>query len=58
MKNEAAFSSSQTTVNSLTALHVNKEGLSLIAAAVFIIGEMAGSGILALPNAVSLAGKF
>lgn len=42
----------------MTALHHNKAGLSIIGAAVFIIGEMAGSGILALPNAVAQAGKL
>uniref|UniRef100_A0A023F831 Putative amino acid transporter n=1 Tax=Triatoma infestans TaxID=30076 RepID=A0A023F831_TRIIF len=32
--------------------HITKGGLSAISAAIFIVGEMAGSGILALPRAV------
>lgn len=31
----------------------NLKGLSFLSASVFIVGEMAGSGILALPNAVA-----
>lgn len=31
---------------------ITKHGLSAISAAVFIVGEMAGSGILALPRAI------
>ena len=36
----------------------NMKGLSLLSAAVFIVGEMAGSGILALPAAVAGTGWF
>ena len=32
-------------------------GLSPLSAALFIIGEIAGSGVLALPNAMENAGK-
>lgn len=45
-------------MNSLTALNAKHHGLGLIGAAVFIIGEMAGSGILTLPSAVANASKF
>jgi hypothetical protein len=48
---------STSTVNS-QALLSSKVGLSLFSAAVFIVGEMAGSGILALPAAVANAGKL
>lgn len=33
-------------------------GLSIITCAVFIVGEIAGSGVLALPAAVEGAGKY
>lgn len=45
-------------MNSLTALDYRKGGLSMIGAAVFIIGEMAGSGILTLPSAIAKESKF
>lgn len=35
----------------------NAKGLNVISAAIFIAGEMAGSGILALPRAAVDAGK-
>lgn len=35
----------------------NKHGLGIITCAVFIVGEIAGSGVLALPAAVEGAGK-
>jgi len=38
--------------------HYSKgRGLSLISATVFIVGEVAGGGILSLPNAVAGAGN-
>lgn len=49
---------STSTVNSQALLSSSKVGLSLFSAAVFIVGEMAGSGILALPAAVSNAGNY
>ena len=33
------------------------EGLGIVTAALFLAGEMAGSGVLALPNAVTKTGK-
>lgn len=36
---------------------IKKKGLSVLTAAVFIVGEMAGTGILALPKAVANSGK-
>lgn len=39
-------------------IEITKGGLGLMTAAFFIVGEMAGSGILALPNAIAGAGKF
>lgn len=44
-------------MNSLTALDYKRGGLTVIAAAVFIIGEMAGSGILTLPSAIARESK-
>lgn len=35
-----------------------KRGLNVMSAAVFIIGEMAGSGVLALPRAIVNSGRF
>ncbi|XP_022112040.1 amino acid transporter AVT1E-like [Acanthaster planci] len=35
---------------------VNKRGLTILTAAVFIVGEMAGGGILSLPDALKSAG--
>lgn len=48
---------STSTVNSHAPLGA-KTGLSLLSASVFIVGEMAGSGILALPNAIANAGQY
>lgn len=35
----------------------DKKGLSVTSAAIFIVGEMAGSGVLALPRAIVNSGK-
>ena len=58
LQKEGSFRSSRTTVNSLTALDYKRGGLTVIAAAVFIIGEMAGSGILTLPSAIARESKY
>jgi hypothetical protein len=34
------------------------KGLTVLSAAIFIAGEMAGSGVLALPRAVADSGKW
>jgi hypothetical protein len=34
------------------------KGLSVFSAIVFIIGELAGSGVLALPNALASSGNY
>ena len=34
------------------------KGLSLISTAILLVGEMSGSGVLALPDALANAGKF
>ena len=36
---------------------VKKGGLGILTAAIFLAGEMAGSGVLALPNAMVGTGK-
>lgn len=36
--------------------HGNHQGLSLIVASMFIVGEIAGTGILALPQALANTG--
>lgn len=36
----------------------DKKGLNVTSAAVFIVGEMAGSGVLALPRAIVNSGNF
>lgn len=36
----------------------DKKGLNVTSAAVFIVGEMAGSGVLALPKAIVSSGKL
>lgn len=35
----------------------DKKGLNITSAAVFIVGEMAGSGVLALPKAIVNSGE-
>lgn len=35
----------------------DKKGLNVLSAAVFIVGEMAGSGVLALPKAIVNSGS-
>ena len=40
------------------ALELEKHGLGVITAAIFLAGEMAGSGVLALPNAMAGTGTF
>lgn len=43
---------------SLQQMHQEKvKGLGILTCAVFIVGEIAGSGVLALPSAVEGAGK-
>ena len=40
------------------ALELEKHGLGVITAAIFLAGEMAGSGVLALPNAMAGTGTY
>lgn len=38
--------------------HHREHGLSIISAAIFVAGELAGSGVLALPKAIVDAGQY
>lgn len=43
-------------VAQIVGQHGNHQGLSLIVASMFIVGEIAGTGILALPQALANTG--
>ena len=55
-----AMESSQLLYRSLDAAPIqnNNGGLGVVTSAVFLVGELAGTGLLAMPRAVMNTGKY